>query len=146
MGGYSAGLSSGGTPTSVKDSHVRSRVDRSSPTASSGVLGGQGSAGSGGQGGAGAGEVMPGRAVRVSGGGGGGGGVAPTGLGSAPLPPPRRAVESVASPGGDRLQRLAMAEIGFAEKELFTPKTGKSLQQYRTAAYLAGLFCVRDSN
>ncbi|CAN0474811.1 unnamed protein product, partial [Ectocarpus sp. 12 AP-2014] len=40
-----------------------------------------------------------------------------------PFPPPRRAVKSVASPGGDRLQRLAMAEIGFAEKELYAPKT-----------------------
>eukprot|EP00904_Undaria_pinnatifida_P008265 jgi/Undpi1/4569/HiC_scaffold_18.g07923.m1 len=34
-----------------------------------------------------------------------------------------RAVKSVASPGGDRLQRLAMAEIGFAEKELYAHKT-----------------------
>ncbi|CAM9943858.1 unnamed protein product [Laminaria digitata] len=32
-------------------------------------------------------------------------------------------VKSVVSPGGDRLQRLAMAEIGFAEKELYAPKT-----------------------
>lgn len=35
-----------------------------------------------------------------------------------------QAVRSVVSPGEDRLQRLAMAEIGFAEKELFAPKTG----------------------
>ena len=36
-----------------------------------------------------------------------------------------RAVKSVASPGGDRLQRLAMAEIGFAEKELYAHKTSE---------------------
>lgn len=69
--------------------------------------------------------------VGAIGGGGGGGGGGGEGLGEAsagpgtPLPPPRRAVKSVASPGGDRLQRLAMAEIGFAEKELYAPKTGK---------------------
>ncbi|CAN0011744.1 unnamed protein product [Ectocarpus sp. 4 AP-2014] len=74
-------------------------------------------------------------AARVGsiGGGGGGGGGGGEGLGEAsagpgtPLPPPRRAVKSVASPGGDRLQRLAMAEIGFAEKELYAPKTGKHI-------------------
>lgn len=69
--------------------------------------------------------------VGAVGGGGGSGGDGGERLGEAsagpgtPLPPPRRAVKSVASPGGDRLQRLAMAEIGFAEKELYAPKTGK---------------------
>lgn len=77
---------------------------------------------------------MLGRAASVSGGGGdavgavGGGGM---GVGG-PLPPPRpsreraETVQSVASPGGDRLQRLAMAEIGFAEKEMYAPKTGEA--------------------
>ncbi|CAM9221902.1 unnamed protein product [Pylaiella littoralis] len=117
------GLASGGNLAPVGASRVRSPADRLSPTASSGVMGGQASVGGGVRGGAGAGEMIPGRAIRVS----GGGGVAPVGLGSAPLPPPpRRAVESVASPGGDRLQRLAMAEISFAEKELYAPKTGKA--------------------
>lgn len=40
------------------------------------------------------------------------------------------AIKSVDSPGSDRLQRLAMAEISFAEKELYTPKTGKALLVY----------------
>lgn len=103
-------------------------------------MGGQASVGGGVRGGAGAGEMMPGRAIRVS----GGGGVAPVGLGSAPLPPPpRRAVESVASPGGDRLQRLAMAEISFAEKELYAPKTGKAPCVHMYSCNLTGYFCLR---
>eukprot|EP00903_Cladosiphon_okamuranus_P010293 g9743.t1 len=62
-----------------------------------------------------------GAAIAAAGGGSGGG----NGLGglSSTLPPPQQAVQSVASAGGDRLQRLAMAEIGFAEKELYAPKT-----------------------
>lgn len=47
--------------------------------------------------------------------------------GAATATPARRTatVKSVLSPGGDRLQQLAMAEIGFAEKELYAPKTGE---------------------
>ncbi|CAN0253783.1 unnamed protein product, partial [Hapterophycus canaliculatus] len=79
---------------------------------------------------------IPGGAASLSGRGGSGGtavggvgGSGYVGLGSgAPLPPrPSRqggeAVQSVASAGSDRLQRLAMAEIGFAEKEMYAPKT-----------------------
>lgn len=117
---------------SLLSTEASSGVVGSRSSAISAGVGGVSGAGAGAGAGADAGEWMPERAMRVSGGGGGGndgsgrGGVAPAGLGDAPLPPtPRRAVESVASPGGDRLQRLAMAEIGFAEKELYAPKTGK---------------------
>ncbi|CAM9171948.1 unnamed protein product [Scytosiphon promiscuus] len=115
-------------------------VPRSLPTATTpGAQGGPVS-GSGGIGGGGAfsGGVrdMPSPAASVSGIGGsggsavgGGGAMGSAGLGlSAPVPPRpsgqrREAVQSVASPGSDRLQRLAMAEIGFAEKEMYAPKT-----------------------
>ena len=50
-----------------------------------------------------------------------------TGVGAA-VP---RAAKSVVSPGGDRLQRLAMAEISFAEKELYAPKTGEVLWAWK---------------
>eukprot|EP00752_Nemacystus_decipiens_P003664 g3377.t1 len=73
-------------------------------------------------------EVLgQGAGVAAAGGCGGGNGAWGSRLGSAglrsTLPSPRQAVQSVASAGGDRLQRLAMAEIGFAEKELYAPKT-----------------------
>lgn len=74
----------------------------------------------------GAGEVRGrGAAVVAAAGDDSGGGNGVGGLKS-DLPSPRQAVQSVASAGGDRLQRLAMAEIGFADKELYAPKTGKA--------------------
>lgn len=108
------------TAASVDEtSRARSPVDRLLPTAAaSGAAGTQ------------APEVRA-AGGGVGGGGGGGNGAGGLGLASAAglrstvPPPPRRAVQSVASAGGDRLQRLAMAEIGFAEKELYAPKTGE---------------------
>ena len=47
-----------------------------------------------------------------------------TGTGTGARAGPRPAMKSI-SPGSDRLQRLAMAEVEFAEKELYTPKTGE---------------------
>lgn len=112
---------------SAEASRASSRLD-SLATAASGAAGAQAP-----EIGTDAGESQ-GRGVGVAGGGGGGGdggngvggsGSASTGLRSAvPLPP--TAVQSVASAGGDRLQRLAMAEIGFAEKDMYAPKTGET--------------------
>ncbi|CAB1106003.1 unnamed protein product [Ectocarpus sp. CCAP 1310/34] len=139
-GGVGSGKRVGGTnvtdptdPTSVDTRGVVSPADR---FAVAGAVAGvgrplrNGMAGSG-VGGEAAARVGPVGGGGGSGGGGGGGGDGDKGLGEelarpgTSMPPPRRAVKSVASPGGDRLQRLAMAEIGFAEKDLYAPKTGK---------------------
>ena len=114
------------TAASAEASRARSPQDRL-PTAATGAAGSQApeTAEDGGRGGNG------GVGVGVGGDGGNGAAGLGLGLGSAALrstlPPPRQAVQSVASAGGDRLQRLAMAEIGFAEKELYAPKTGKTV-------------------
>lgn len=110
------------TAASAEASRARSPQDRLPGAAGSQAPETAEDGGSGGNGG-----------VGVGGDGDGGNGAAGLGLGlgsaalRSTLPPPRQAVQSVASAGGDRLQRLAMAEIGFAEKELYAPKTGKAV-------------------
>ncbi|CBN79528.1 conserved unknown protein [Ectocarpus siliculosus] len=138
--GVGSGTRVGGTnvadptdPTSVDTRGVVSPVDRFPVAAAVAVVGrplrsGMAGSGVGGEAAARVGAIGGGGGGGGRGGGGGGvgGGLGEESAGpGTPLPPPRRAVKSVASPGGDRLQRLAMAEIGFAEKELYAPKTGK---------------------
>lgn len=53
-------------------------------------------------------------------------GTSSTATAGVPAGLPASPIKSVSSAGGDRLQQLAMAEVGYSHKGLYAPKTGET--------------------